>query len=126
MKDFETFWNLYPRKVGKIAAQKSFTRAVKQGVEPEIMIEGVRHYKFSDDKQFVPHPATWLNQGRYMDEESKPANGTPIEKSGFVVVHNTHPRWRELRRMKSEELGRPYNARVMEVPKEWLQGIMEM
>ena len=64
---FEAFWESYPRKVGKIAAEKSYMKAVKQHGAATIL-SGLSRYKTSlPEKQFIPHPSTWLNQGRYLD-----------------------------------------------------------
>jgi hypothetical protein len=68
--EFELFWSIYPRKVGKLVAQKALKNALKSAKLKDI-IDAVR--SFSDlnkdkDKQFIPHPATWLNAGRWMDE----------------------------------------------------------
>lgn len=68
--EFEDFWNLYPRKVGKQDAFKAFKKAI--ATTPFIAIYvGVQ--KLATDpnlpeKQFIPHPATWLNEGRWSDE----------------------------------------------------------
>jgi hypothetical protein len=29
---------------------------------------GLRAARWPEDRQFIPHPATWLNQGRWDDE----------------------------------------------------------
>jgi hypothetical protein len=31
-------------------------------------MHGLARYTFSTDPQFIPHPATWLNQHRWADE----------------------------------------------------------
>lgn len=70
---FETFWEAYPKKVGKDAARKSFEK--RKPAEPllEKMLEAIRRQAQSDQwlrdgGQYVPNPATWLNQGRFDDE----------------------------------------------------------
>lgn len=68
-REFETFWSLYPRKVGKGAALKAFIKAradtpwmaVYDGV---IRLDADPH---KPETRFIPHPATWLAQGRWMD-----------------------------------------------------------
>lgn len=68
---FETFWNVYPRKVAKTAARKAFAKVMKQVDAPTIkqLIDGVNRYKASTlDPKFIAHPATWLNHGRWEDE----------------------------------------------------------
>jgi len=67
---FEEFWSLYPRKAGKQAARLKFAQAVKRA-DVELIVEGAR--RFANDPnlpeaQFIPHPTTWLNQGRWEDE----------------------------------------------------------
>ena len=68
--DFDLFWKAYPKKVGKEAARKAFA---KVRVPVETLIKAVEGQKrmpqwLKEDGQFIPHPATWLNQGRWMDE----------------------------------------------------------
>lgn len=71
--EFELFWSQYPRKVGKLAAQRALKKALKRSKLSEI-INGLKRHKFSDDPQYIPYPATWLNAGRWMDESAcKPA-----------------------------------------------------
>jgi hypothetical protein len=70
---FETFWKTSPRKTGKASASRSFERAVKKGVPAEKIIAAVETHKRGagwkkDNGQFIPHPTTWLNQGRWDDE----------------------------------------------------------
>jgi hypothetical protein len=69
--DFLDFWKEYPRRVAKIAAFKAFLKAVKLGVENEVIIAGVRKYRTAvagKDPEYIAHPATWLNAGRWDDE----------------------------------------------------------
>ena len=71
---FEAFWSEYPRKVGKDAAWKEWQR-----VKPDasVVLSAVRQQRSSpqwtkDGGQFIPHPRTWLHQGRWKDEDSRP------------------------------------------------------
>jgi hypothetical protein len=60
---FDSFWNLYPKKVDKGAALRAFRRAIKD-VDPALVIAGAKAYAEDPnlpDKQFVKNPATWLN-----------------------------------------------------------------
>lgn len=65
--DFDAFWHGYPRKTAKEAARKAWAAAIKRVPAAEIM-NGLARYTFSTDPQFIPHPATWLNQHRWADE----------------------------------------------------------
>ena len=75
---FAEFWAAYPRKVGKDAAAKAFA---KRRVGPEllaVMLAAIAAQRSGeqwakDGGQFIPHPATWLNEGRWQDETSRVA-----------------------------------------------------
>lgn len=64
--EFQDFWDAYPRKTGKLDAERKFIIACRRATAEQIM-DGVARYQFSDDPKFIPHPATWLHQGRYLD-----------------------------------------------------------
>jgi hypothetical protein len=69
---FFEFWKEYPRKVGKAAALKAWNNAKSKPCIEKI-IEAIKKACLSDqwrkdNGQFIPHPATWLNQGRWDDD----------------------------------------------------------
>ena len=75
-KRFEEFWNLYPRKEGKGAAKQKWEKIKPDAELFEKIINAVKdnidrnpQWK-RDNGQFIPHPATWLNQGRWDDDIS--------------------------------------------------------
>ena len=63
---FSEFWNLYPRKTAKGAAEKAWLKAIQQA-DAQTILAGLRSSKFSSDPQYIPHPATWLSQRRWED-----------------------------------------------------------
>ena len=68
---FDSFYKLYPRKVGRFVAQRSFKNLNKK--DKQLAYSGLVNYiKFWEssktEKQFIPHPSTWLNQRRWEDE----------------------------------------------------------
>lgn len=69
--NFETFYQSYPRKIGKVNVEKWFN---KNKPDEELMnkiltsLEEHKKLKQWQDKQFIPYPATWLNQKRWEDE----------------------------------------------------------
>ena len=90
MEEFDAFWKAFPRKVGKALCRAKFNKITGGGLT--IAIEGekitlkataaeivaaAKAYWMQEDgeKQFIPHPATWLNQGRFedIDEEERDA-----------------------------------------------------
>jgi hypothetical protein len=77
---FEEFWNCYPKKVGKEAARKSWTK-YKSNFSLTSVLLALQWQIESDqwrrnDGQFIPNPATYLNQGRWQDQQ-------PIESTPF-------------------------------------------
>lgn len=67
---FDRFYLAYPRKVGKGAAVKAWTKAVKVA-DPEAIIAGLAAQlpaMAKTDPKFIPHAATWLNAERWADE----------------------------------------------------------
>lgn len=71
--NFEAFWNYYPRKVGKGAAERAWAKINPDGLIREKIASALRWQVtqpqwLKDAGQFVPHPATWLNQSRWNDE----------------------------------------------------------
>ena len=65
--EFDLFWNSYPKKVGRGAAEKAWQKAIAVSSVEEI-VRVVQVYPWGEDKQFIPHPATWLNQKRWQDD----------------------------------------------------------
>ncbi len=82
LPQFEEFWKLYPRKVAKANAKKSWLRLVKTDSQAQVVTKALRTQIaaqdwLSKDIQFIPHAATWLNQQRWEDEvEPQPGVAT--------------------------------------------------
>lgn len=69
---FEEFWKAYPVKTGKDAARKAFEKRKPDAELLSQMLSAINAQKSSakwvkDGGQFIPNPATWLNQGRWQD-----------------------------------------------------------
>lgn len=65
---FERFWKAYPRRVGKKVAERALARALRE-TTIERILEAVRQQSGTwTDPKFIPHPATWLNAGRWEDQ----------------------------------------------------------
>lgn len=83
---FDEFWQTYPRKIGKGQAKKAWTKAVRS-THPHVIIRGATEFyqwcvRDQTDAQFIPHPATWLNGERWLDERVE-----PVEKPTVVQSH---------------------------------------
>ena len=80
---FDALWGMYPRKVAKRVAQKSFERLTQseQAQAIEAMPNHINYWKSQDTQlAYIPHLATWLNQYRFEDEiviEAPKANKRP-------------------------------------------------
>ena len=84
---FVAFWEAYPRKEGKGAARKAFAKIPRS--KYKLLVPAVEMYKQSeqwnrDNGQYIPHPATWLNQARWEDtpeisgQSAKPRTSNPF------------------------------------------------
>jgi hypothetical protein len=115
--EFETFYSSYPKKVAKPNARKAWDKN-KCKLE-EVLPALERHKKTWNDPQFIPHPATWLNQRRWEDDvivkqESSTPKGcrmTPAE----AVKHNgwTDEFWKWLHEtMERTDIQRDYLTTV--------------
>ena len=76
-KEFGAFWAAYPRKVQKKTAKDKYINLHKKKSLPEIEehVRIIEQWKLTDqwkkdNGEFIPHPATWLNQERWNDEIS--------------------------------------------------------
>lgn len=73
---FDEFWKAYPKKKAKDDAVKSW---VKRKITPELfytIMNALEQQKQSkewekDNGQYIPYPSTWINQGRWQDEQEQ-------------------------------------------------------
>ena len=68
---FDLFWSKYPNKVGKIAAQKAWKKLAPNREDLVTILEALEKQKCSRMWQEgigIPHPSTYLNQARFLDE----------------------------------------------------------
>ena len=83
-KAFQAWWTVYPRKIGKRKAFLEWERAVHR-IEAanagwsifdarKFLLDKASEFAASKAGQagsFVPHPTTWLHQGRYDDDPAE-------------------------------------------------------
>jgi len=77
---FDTFWKYYPKKVGKGAAEKAWQKvdhSLLTRILTALRMQGKSLDWQKDGGQFIPHPATWLNQRRWEDEIGIPGEKPP-------------------------------------------------
>jgi hypothetical protein len=63
---FEQFWATYPRKTNKQAAVKAFAK-LKESEQHEA-ISNIKRLFSNTPVEFVPHPATYINNKRWEDQ----------------------------------------------------------
>lgn len=72
---FERFWEVWPRKVAKQAAQKAWDKLQLDPLTDAIIgaVRKQERYQWQGkDRKYIPHPASWLNAGRWEDEVEIP------------------------------------------------------
>lgn len=82
-KQFDKFWQAYPKKVSKKQAQKSWKKINPSLELFEKMLKALEMVKQTeqwkkDNGKYVPYPATWLNQERWTDEIKMMQNIKPV------------------------------------------------
>jgi hypothetical protein len=86
MPEFDEFWAIYPRKVGKGKARSAFDAAL-QKTDAKTLIAAAEIYASSvagaDDSRFIAHPTSWLNGERWEDEYEDAA-GKPAYYETFI------------------------------------------
>lgn len=80
--EFEQFWDAYPKKEAKKAAQKAWTNA-KDKPDVHTMIAVVVRSQASEswikeNGKYIPQPARWLNEGRWSDQPRVNGHGKPM------------------------------------------------
>lgn len=78
-EDFKQFWKLYPRKIAKKTAYKSWLRIkFNETLTLEKILASLeKHIKYEwNDRpiQAIPHPATWINGDQWENEINKTLN----------------------------------------------------
>ena len=91
-QEFEAFWRVYPRKVGKGQARRAFQAALKK-VPTALIMQALSSQRFDPRERFQPHPATWLNGERWLDEANQ---GDPVLRAaglGADPAPQPDPAW---------------------------------
>jgi len=71
-EDFARFWQTFPHRVGKLAAQRAYVKARQHASAAELLDGIARYVQAKPAWAEYCHPATWLNSGRWMDEAPAP------------------------------------------------------
>jgi len=95
---FDAFWETYPKKIGKEAARKAWMRAHPDQALFDKIMQAIADAKASeqwrkDNGQYIPNPATWLNQGRWDDELTIKETKQEEEKTHEQIVQDAQGAW---------------------------------
>jgi hypothetical protein len=95
VSDFETFWKAYPRKVGKDAAEKAWSKKkpILADVIDALKWQILSEQWAADGGKFIPHPATYLNQGRWQDEPQENKSNIEVRNKGHVMSDESFNLW---------------------------------
>lgn len=95
---FAEFWAAYPRKVGKEAARKAWRRVTRpaetlQAIQAALQWQCQSEQWSRHNGQFIPHPATYLSEQRWLDEPPR-AQVVTLTQTGQRAV-SAAQRWLE-------------------------------
>lgn len=96
---FDEFWALYPRKIAKAVARKAWSRLnQQQQLDAAKAIQNHIEYWASKETEleFIPHPATWLNQERWEDELVIEPKKQKIDKTWMMTNEGIENKAKEL------------------------------
>lgn len=81
--EFDQFWRAFPRKTAKLAARKAYDKARKIATAADILA-GVDRYR-ANKPAYADwcHPATFLSQGRWLDEYEPSASARQTTASDW-------------------------------------------
>lgn len=127
MLTFYDFWLVYPPRKGanpKAAARTKWDTAIKNGVEPEVIINAAKAYRDEVIAEgnmgtpFVSHARTWLNQKRYEDYEPDPGSKERDARIDADMLRRGY-QWLDGKWQKVTPVTAP-QASVMEPPEEFI------
>jgi hypothetical protein len=122
-EEFNTIWNIYPRKQGKANALKSYMKSRKKGVTKETIYNGLQNYiKYIKNEktpsQYIKQGSTWFNQECWNDdyaiketeqlpswfnkniEAAKPTKEQQEEMDNMLKEYKPNPELQERLKMK--------------------------
>ena len=83
---FDSFWQQYPNKVAKQAAQKAWAKLkLTEPLYQQIMIAVAKQKNWQSWQQgYIPHPSTWINGKRWEDVEPVRVNGGGGDMAQYI------------------------------------------
>jgi hypothetical protein len=105
----EAIYALYPRKIGREAALRAIGKALEKvsydrlEEATKLYASTVSRYK-AEDRSFVPHPSTWFNDGRWLDDPKEwERPGMEPPRRPAVVQTPEPPYWLDFMKRNSPD-----------------------
>ena len=86
---FEIFWRIYPRKIAKKSAYKSWSKFDEKHYDK--ILYGAQRFAEQSQKteeKYIPHATTWLNQERWLDFFETDKYGCVIKAKPKKKINN--------------------------------------
>lgn len=90
---FDEFWEAYPKRVAKGGAKKAWKAAIIK-TSPDVIIAAARVFstkQIGDAAKYTPYPASWLNDERWLDENTLMNHFIGQESTTTVFVPEDSP-----------------------------------
>lgn len=89
--DFEEFWDIYPRKVGKGEAYKKYLARIKDGWSPEQLLQSAKKYRTQivnerTEEKYIKHAKTFLSENTPFSDYL-----TKVERQNVAPVEEENP-----------------------------------
>jgi hypothetical protein len=92
--EFQELYDAYPLHKGRGAAQRAHKTA-RTKAEHSVLLNAIKAFAkkcAGTDPKYIPHPATWFNQDRWLDEDLQPPKPQePTSNGGVYVTYGTEP-----------------------------------
>lgn len=77
---FAEFWQAYPKKAGKIDAQKAYTKLRPNRAVRAAMLEALKRENWPEHwhKGMIKNPQGWISGGHWMNERERRASGMDV------------------------------------------------
>lgn len=121
----DVWWPLYPRRVAKGDARKALEKAQRFGkITFASLCDATRRFAADPgcEPQFVPYPASWLNDERWADDKLVPP--APADPNATLPLPLDNPAYEPLRSRYRHEHGGadpPTNGKTAQFPAAWVQ-----
>lgn len=122
---FDLFWAAYPKKKSKDDARRAWHKRRPDDALLAVMLRAIERQQHSPDWQreggrFVPHPATWLNDGRWMDEVQVDVPAGEVLGPKLIAANGSSVGHRARARTPTAESNRPIFIGQRLVVLEWM------